>query len=107
MRVLLAGARSLRGAARRVVCTPGHSLCIHGQLVDSGAAAADRAPAHAVSRLDHVEQVLARLSARLPRRELRRACRMRDSALSDAPGQLLTAGRVGKSPAGYSIAPPS
>jgi hypothetical protein len=75
------------------------------QLVDPGAAAADRAPARAVSRLDHVEQVLAGLSAPISHRELRRACRIRDSALSDALGQLLTAGRVVQSPAGYSLAP--
>ena len=55
--------------------------------------------------MDHIEQVLARLSAPIPRRELRRACRMRDSALSDALGHLLTAGRVVKSPAGYQLAP--
>jgi hypothetical protein len=75
------------------------------QLVDPGAAAADRAPARAVPRLDHVEQVLARLSAPISHRELRRACRIRDSALSDALGHLLTAGRVVQSPAGYALAP--
>lgn len=83
----------------------GDALALH--LVDAGAAAADRAPARAASRLDHIEQVLATLSAPIPRRELRRACRMRDSALSDALGQLLTAGRVLKSSAGYHLAPPS
>ena len=81
----------------------GDALALH--LVDSDGAAAARDPAPAASRLDHIEQVLARLSAPIPRRELRRACRMRDSALSDALGHLLTAGRVVKSPAGYQLAP--
>jgi hypothetical protein len=81
----------------------GEALALH--LVDSDGAAAARDPAPAASRLDHVEQVLARLSVPTPRRALRRACRIRDSALSDALGHLLTAGRVVKSPAGYQLAP--
>jgi hypothetical protein len=81
----------------------GDALALH--LVDSDGAAAARDPAPAASRLDHVEQVLARLSVPTPRRALRRACRIRDSALSDALGHLLTAGRVVKSPAGYQLAP--
>ena len=81
----------------------GDALALH--LVDAGPVAADHDPAPAVSHLDHIEHVLASLSAPIPRRELRRACRIRDSALSDALGQLLTAGRVVKSPAGYHLAP--
>jgi hypothetical protein len=60
----------------------------------------------AVSRLEHVAQVLAACAAPIPRRALRRVCRMRDTALSDTLGQLLAAGRVVKSAAGFQLAPP-
>ncbi len=52
----------------------GDALALH--LVDADGSADDRDPARAASRLDHVEQVLARLSAPIPRGELRRACHM-------------------------------
>jgi len=80
----------------------GDALALH--LVDAPGGAAERDPARAASRLDHIAQVLDRLAAPTPRRAPRRACRMRDSALSDALGHLLTAGRVVKSPAGYQLA---
>jgi len=56
--------------------------------------------------LEHIEQVLATRSTPITRRELRRACRVRDTSLGAALGQLLTTGRVVKSAAGYQLAPP-
>jgi hypothetical protein len=82
----------------------GDALALH--LVDAGDRGDAREAANVPSRLEHVAQVLATLAAPIPRRALRRACRMRDTALSDALGQLLTAGRVVKSAAGYQLAPP-
>ncbi len=83
----------------------GDALALH--LVDSGERGVDeRDPSSGLSRLDHVEQFLATLAAPITRRDLRRACRMRDSALGEALGQLLTAGRVVRSAAGYQRAPP-
>jgi hypothetical protein len=82
----------------------GDALALH--LVDAAGGGADRDPARAASHLDHIEQVLARLPAPIPRRALRRACRMRDSTLGTALGHLLTAGRILKSPAGYQLTPP-
>ena len=55
---------------------------------------------------EHIEQILTSLAAPIPRRALRRACRMRDSALGAALEQLVTAGRVVRSPAGYQLAQP-
>src|SRR6266545_2745741 len=82
----------------------GDALALH--LVDSGERGVDeRDPSSGLSRLDHVEQFLATLAAPITRRDLRRACRMRDSALGEALGQLLTAGRVVRSAAGYQRAP--
>ena len=80
----------------------GDALALH--LVDTAERVDARDAAPAPSRLEHVTQVLATLAAPIPRRELRRACRMRDTALGDALGQLLTAGRVVKSAAGYQLA---
>jgi AAA domain len=79
-----------------------HLVDPHGRVDDRDQGPASPPP----SRLAHIEQVLATLSAPIPRRQLRRACRMRDSALGDALGQLLTAGRVVKCAAGYQLAPP-
>jgi hypothetical protein len=80
----------------------GDALALH--LVDAADRGDPRETASAPSRLEHVAQVLATLAAPIPRRELRRACRMRDTALGDALGHLLTAGRVVKSAAGYQLA---
>ncbi len=81
----------------------GDALALH--LVVEAADRADaRAAPSAASRLEHVVQVLATCAAPVPRRELRHVCRMRDTALSDVLGQLLTAGRVVKSAAGYQLA---
>jgi hypothetical protein len=67
----------------------------------------DRVPSTPLpSRLELIEQVLAPLSAPITRRELRRACRMLDISLTAALAQLVTAGRVVKSAAGYQLAPP-
>ena len=82
----------------------GDALALH--LVDAGDGVDDREAARAPSRLEHVEQVLATLATPITRRELRRACHMRDSALGATLGQLLTTGRVVKSAAGYQIAHP-
>jgi AAA domain len=78
------------------------ALALH--LVDAADRGDARETASASSRLEHVAQVLATLGAPIPRRELRRACRMRDTALGEALGQLLTAGRIVKSAAGYQLA---
>ncbi len=78
------------------------ALALH--LVDAADRGDARAEPPAVSRPEHVAQVLATLAAPIPRRELRRACRMRDTALGDALGQLLSARRVVKSAAGYQLA---
>jgi hypothetical protein len=80
----------------------GDALALH--LVDAADRGDARAEPHAVSRPEHVAQVLATLAAPIPRRELRRACRMRDIALGDALGQLLSTGRVVRSAAGYQLA---
>ncbi len=82
----------------------GDALALH--LVDAGDGVDDREAARAPSRLEHVAQVLATLATPITRRELRRACHMRDSALGATLGQLLTTGRVVKSAAGYQIAHP-
>jgi hypothetical protein len=80
----------------------GDALALH--LVDAADRAAARAAPSAASRLEPVVQVLATCAAPVPRRELRHVCRLRDTALSDVLGQLLTAGRVVKSAAGYQLA---
>lgn len=80
----------------------GDALALH--LVDAADRADTRAEPPVVSRPEHVAQILATLAAPIPRRELRRVCRMRDTILGDALGQLLSAGRVVKSSAGYQLA---
>jgi len=80
----------------------GDALALH--LVDAADRGAPRADPPVVSRPEHVAQILATLAAPIPRRELRRACRMRDTILGEALGQLLSAGRVVKSAAGYQLA---
>jgi hypothetical protein len=82
----------------------GDALALH--LVDAGDPSDAPAPPRAVSRLEHVAQVLAACAAPIPRRELRRLCRMRNTALSAPLGQLLAAGRVVKTAAGYQLATP-
>lgn len=62
-------------------------------------------PSPATSHFEHIQQVLASLPAPMSRPDLRRACRIRDSALGDALSQLLSSGRVVKSEAGYHLAP--
>jgi hypothetical protein len=82
----------------------GDALALH--LLDAADRAEARAAPPASARLEHVAPVLATCAAPIPRRELRRACRMRDTILGDALGQLLGAGRVVKSAAGYQLADP-
>ncbi len=82
----------------------GDTLALY--LVDPVARGDDPQVARGPSRLEHVEHILATLAAPTSRRALRRACRMRDSVLGDALGQLLTAGRVIKSARGYELAHP-
>jgi hypothetical protein len=82
----------------------GEALALH--LVDAAERGDPRAAAHTPSRVEHVVQVLATLPAPIPRRELRQVCRMRDTVLAEALGQLLSAGRVVKSAAGYQLADP-
>jgi AAA domain len=80
----------------------GDALALH--LVDAVERDDARDVGRIASRLEHVTQVLATLAAPIPRRDLRRACRMRDTVLGDTLSQLLTAGRVVKSAAGYQLA---
>ena len=82
----------------------GEALALH--LVEAADRSDAPAPPPPPSRLEHVAQVLATCPRPLPRRELRRACRMRDTVLGDALGQLLATGRIVKSPAGYQLAAP-
>jgi AAA domain len=94
-----------RDGLRLELRTAGEALALH--LVDPP----DRLdphpprPGNPPSRRQHIEQVLASLATPISRRALRRACRMRDTSLADALAELVTTGRVVKSPAGYQLAP--
>jgi hypothetical protein len=82
------------------------ALALHLVEAMDGGAAPEGPPVRAASRPEQVAEVLATCPRPLPRRELRRACRMRDTLLADALGQLLATGRVIKSAAGYQLAAP-
>jgi hypothetical protein len=85
----------------------GEALALHLVHPEEGLSDHDRgSPPTPPSRLEHIEQVLTTLPAPITRRELRRACRMRDTSLAHALAQLVTTGRVVKSAAGYQLAPP-